>query len=124
MRATPTSEAVRAALPMSSSANTWGEEAYFGAPVSVPAEAGARQVVGPGTVAFRTDAGQPGASVRAHTDLSGDGGCRPASPCNVLTDVLPNVLTNVLRTVLGELEGDAEVLGTVRDDDPIRAERA
>ncbi|MEV8324004.1 cyclophilin-like family protein [Kitasatospora sp. NPDC056731] len=36
MEGTPTTEALRVELPISSSVSTWGEEVYFGTPVSVP----------------------------------------------------------------------------------------
>ena len=37
---TPTSSALLGALPIVSTARTWGEEVYFDTPVSVPREAG------------------------------------------------------------------------------------
>ncbi|MFJ8625980.1 cyclophilin-like fold protein [Kitasatospora sp. NPDC093550] len=104
---TPTTEALWAELPISSSASTWGEEVYFGTPVSVPREDGARQVVEPGTVAFWTD-GDSLALPYGPTPISRDGECRLAGPCNIL----------------GALDGDAGVLRTVRPGDPIRVERA
>ncbi|WP_030240918.1 cyclophilin-like fold protein [Streptomyces sp. NRRL S-350] len=107
LEATPTAKALWAALPISSSASTWGEEVYFGTPLSVPREEGARQVVEPGTVAFWTD-GDSLALPYGPTPVSRDGECRLASPCNVL----------------GALDGDAGVLRTVRPGDPIRVERA
>ncbi|MFF2044474.1 cyclophilin-like fold protein [Kitasatospora sp. NPDC058170] len=103
---TPTADALWAALPISSSASTWGEEVYFETPVSVPREDGAQQVVEPGTVAFWTD-GDSLALPYGPTPVSRDGECRLASPCNVL----------------GALDGDAGVLRTVRPGDPIRVER-
>lgn len=107
LAATPTTEALWAELPISSTASTWGEEVYFGTPVSVPREDGARQVVEPGTVAFWTD-GDSLALPYGPTPISHHGECRLASPCNVL----------------GLLDGDARVLRTVRPGDPIRVERA
>jgi hypothetical protein len=107
LRATPTTEALWAELPIESTASTWGEEVYFGTPVSAPREDGARQVVEPGTVAFWTD-GDSLALPYGPTPISRDGECRLAGPCNVL----------------GALDGDAQVLGTVRPGDPIRVERA
>ncbi|MFB7907435.1 cyclophilin-like fold protein [Kitasatospora sp. NPDC056076] len=107
LAATPTTEALWAELPISSTASTWGEEVYFGTPVSVPREDGARQVVEPGTVAYWTD-GDSLALPYGPTPISHDGECRLAGPCNVL----------------GLLDGDARVLSTVRPGDPIRVERA
>ncbi|MGW4897930.1 cyclophilin-like fold protein [Kitasatospora sp. NPDC004240] len=102
----PTTEAVWAALPISSTASTWGEEVYFETPVSVAREAGAQQVVEPGTVAFWTD-GESLALPYGPTPISRDGECRLAGPCNVL----------------GTLDGDPQALRTVRPGDPVRVER-
>ncbi|MFC9325054.1 cyclophilin-like fold protein [Kitasatospora sp. NPDC057015] len=104
---TPTTEALWEALPISSAANTWGDEVYFGTPVSVPLEDDARQVVEPGTVAFWTD-GDSLALPFGPTPISRAGECRLAGPCNVL----------------GALDVDANVLRTVRPGDSIRVERA
>ncbi|MFF1867527.1 cyclophilin-like fold protein [Kitasatospora herbaricolor] len=107
LQPTPTAKALWEALPLSSSANTWGDEVYFGTPVTVPLEDDARQVVEPGTVAFWTD-GDSLALPFGPTPISRGGECRLAGPCNVL----------------GVLDGDANVLRTVRPGDSIRVERA
>ncbi|MFD4371434.1 cyclophilin-like fold protein [Streptomyces sp. NPDC058486] len=104
---TPTSTALLGALPIVSTARTWGEEVYFDTPVSVEREAGARQVVDPGTVAFWTD-GDALALPYGPTPISRGDECRLASPCNLL----------------GSLDDDPRILATVRDGDPIRVELA
>ncbi|MFJ9865515.1 cyclophilin-like fold protein [Streptomyces sp. NPDC101165] len=102
---TPTTQALGKALPLASTAHTWGEEVYFDTGVSVSRETDARQVVEPGTVAFWTD-GDALALPYGPTPISRGDECRLASPCNVL----------------GRLDGDAAVLATVRDGDPVRVE--
>ncbi|MER7171009.1 cyclophilin-like fold protein [Streptomyces mesophilus] len=102
---TPTSRALAKALPITASAHTWGEEVYFDTGVSVEREAGAEQVVDPGTVAFWTD-GDALALPYGPTPISRGEECRLASPCNLL----------------GALDGDPRRLATVREGDPIRVE--
>ncbi|MFG2121695.1 cyclophilin-like fold protein [Streptomyces sp. NPDC048710] len=102
---TPTTQALGKALPLASTAHTWGEEVYFDTGVSVSRETDARQVVEPGTVAFWTD-GDALALPYGPTPISLGDECRLASPCNIL----------------GRLDGDAAVLATVRDGDPVRVE--
>ncbi|MDG4857192.1 cyclophilin-like fold protein [Streptomyces sp. T-3] len=102
---TPTTQALQKALPISASANTWGEEVYFDTGVSVEREDDARQVVEPGTVAFWTD-GDALALPYGPTPISRGDECRLASPCNLL----------------GALDGDPRQLATVRNGDPIRVE--
>ncbi|WP_030615389.1 cyclophilin-like fold protein [Streptomyces sclerotialus] len=104
---TPTAAALEGALPLTSTARTWGEEVYFSTPVSPAREAGAQQVVDPGTVAFWTD-GDALALPYGPTPVSRGDECRLASPCNVL----------------GSVDGDPRRLATVRDGDPIRVELA
>ncbi|MFD9935439.1 cyclophilin-like fold protein [Streptomyces massasporeus] len=102
---TPTSQALIKALPLTSTARTWGEEVYFDTGVSVSRETGAREVVEPGTVAFWTD-GDALALPYGPTPISRGDECRLAGPCNVL----------------GRLDGDPGLLATVRDGDPVRVE--
>ncbi|PZT69107.1 hypothetical protein DN402_17910 [Streptomyces sp. SW4] len=102
---TATTQALLKALPLTASANTWGEEVYFDTGVSVSRETDARQVVEPGTVAFWTD-GDALALPYGPTPISRGDECRLASPCNVM----------------GRLDGDPRLLATVRSGDPIRVE--
>ena len=102
---TPTSKALVGALPIISTARTWGEEVYFDTPVSAALEPDAQQVVEPGTVAFWTE-GDALALPYGPTPVSRGEECRLASPCNLL----------------GELDDDPRVLASVRDGDPIRVE--
>ncbi|WP_406475881.1 cyclophilin-like fold protein [Streptomyces sp. NBC_01615] len=102
---TPTARALAQALPLASTAHTWGEEVYFDTSVSAALEDGAQQVVEPGTVAFWTD-GDALALPYGPTPISRGDECRLASPCNVL----------------GRLDGAPRALTTVRDGDPVRVE--
>ncbi|WP_369247741.1 cyclophilin-like fold protein [Streptomyces sp. R41] len=102
---TPTAQALAKALPLASTARTWGEEVYFDTGVSVALEESAQQVVESGTVAFWTD-GDALALPYGPTPISRGDECRLASPCNVL----------------GHLDGDPRTLATVRDGDPVRVE--
>lgn len=104
---TPTAKNLLAALPCTSSANTWGKEVYFSVPVHAELEPDAKQVVDPGTICFWVQG----------SSLALPFGPTPASQgdeCRLVTDV----------NVLGKLEGDPNVLGSIRDEDEIHVEVA
>ena len=93
---TPTGRAVAAALPISSSAMTWGEEVYFEIPVKVAREKDARVVVTPGEVAYLAE-GHCIALGFGRTPISKGDECRLASPCNIFGRVAGDV--KALKTV-------------------------
>lgn len=102
---TPTANAIAQALPFAASANTWGEEVYFTAPVSVNLEANARQVVDPGTVCFWVQ-GSALALPYGPTPISEADECRLVSKVNLV----------------GRIQGDPRELTKIKDGDWIKVE--
>jgi uncharacterized protein len=99
---TPTARALVAALPVKARAQTWGEEVYFEIPVAAKLEAGAKQVVPPGTVCFWTE-GSALALPWGRTPVSQGEESRLVTRCNVL----------------GAIDGDPRRLASVRSGDEI-----
>lgn len=104
---TPSAAALLEAVPFESSAQTWGDEVYFAAPISVDLEPHARQIVEPGTVCFWVE-GSALALPYGPTPISTDGKPKLVSRCNVL----------------GHVVGDARALAKVRAGDKVRVEMA
>lgn len=107
LRNTPTAQSLVASLPIQSSASTWGDEVYFSVPFSARAEPDAREVVDEGTVCFWLD-GDALALPFGPTPVSVGDECRLVSAANIV----------------GKIDGDPDVLRTVRSGDPIRVEPA
>ena len=99
---TPTAKAIAAALPITSSALTWGEEVYFDVPVDVDREANARAVVEMGEIAYWPD-GPAIALGFGRTPISKGGEIRLASPCNIFAKALDDMKS------LGTIKAGAKV---------------
>jgi uncharacterized protein len=81
-----TARKIAAALPIGATFNTWGDEIYFGIPVSADLDASAREVVDIGDLGFWP----PGKALCiffGQTPMSKPGEVRPASAVNVVGKV-------------------------------------
>lgn len=103
---TPTADAVWQALPITSTARTWGDEVYFAVPVEAALEADAKDVVEAGEIAFWVE----GASIAigfGRTPISRGDEIRLAARTNIWARALADVTR----------------LGAASDSDPVRVER-
>lgn len=103
----PTADAIWEALPIEGRANTWGDEIYFGIPVSLEASADAREGVAVGELGY-WPTGQAFCIFFGRTPVSRGDEPRAASPVNVF----------------GRVDGDATVFRQVRSGESVLVERS
>lgn len=103
---TDTASAIWDALPIEASANTWGDEIYFGIPVSAGEELG-QEVVELGDLGYWPP-GSAFCMFFGPTPMSRGDEIRPASPV----------------TVIGRMHGDVAVLKRVPSGASVLIERA
>ena len=103
---TNTADLIWEALPIEGSAQTWGDEIYFGIPAKVDAEEG-QEVVELGDLGYWSP-GSAFCMFFGPTPMSSGDEIRPASPV----------------TVFGKIEGDPTVLRTVPSGAAVKIEKA
>ena len=103
---TDTAASIWDALPIEASANTWGDEIYFGIPIAAGEEDG-QEVVDVGDLGYWPP-GSAFCMFFGPTPMSRGDEIRPASPVNVV----------------GHMHGDPTVLKRVLSGSPVLIERA
>lgn len=102
----PTADAVWDALPIEGSVNTWGDEIYFGIPVTIEIAADARETVDMGNLGY-WPTGSAFCIFFGPTPVSQGDEIRPASAVNVF----------------GQVEGDATIFQQVAGGTGIKIEK-
>lgn len=98
----PTACKLAKALPVHSSAGTWGEEVYFSVPIEAELDAHPKQVVDPGTLCFWVQ-GSSVAIPYGPTPIS------VGSECRLVTAV----------NIIGALDADPKQLAGIHEGDSI-----
>ena len=103
----PTAQQIWESLPIKGQANVWGDEIYFGIPVTAEQEPGARAEVEVGELGYWPP---------------GNAFCIFFGPTPVSTDERPRAASPV--NILGRMLGDATQFRTVRHGTPVQITRA
>ena len=98
---TPTAKKIAAALPLSATFNTWGDEIYFAIPVDADLDDNAQEVVELGDLGYWPP-GKAWCIFFGQTPVSQPGKIMPASAVNVIGKVLGDATQ--FKTVMRERE--------------------